>query len=469
MIELPDLTRLQAPERYAVELLVDLARLIPVGKADVPVVRLEVLSEGSGSDVQPVTKWVERQWGITPEDGTVRIPRSALLALTAIAGVVAEQVTPAADPYGRVPPAANALVEAGLERVPVISSAARALGEAVRRAAGRRPVRLLAPWPEGKRWAVALTHDLDVVEWWPAFTARRLGELLHRGDFTRITRVLAAIPGGLVSRPVVRALDGLIAQERARGVRSSWYILCGTPTVATMRAGDLTYLPEGALARRLVQAMAAAGGEIGLHGSFETFSDAEAFTRQRERLAGLIRNPVSGVRQHFLRLRPGKTQRAMAAQGFTYDASIGFPDRNGFRQGMADIAPMWDHERETALGIDEVPVVWMDRALSKYRGTEDPQAWIDDGVLLADQARAVEGLWVGVWHPNLTPALGFPGAPEAYGRLMDALLARAPHVGTVGELVRWRRQRRAARIERLGADGAVYATSGGQPVPLDPA
>jgi hypothetical protein len=469
VIQLPDLSPFQAAERYAIELLVDLSRLVPVGAAELPVLTLEIVQDGAGATARPVQEWIMRGWGIEAGEGTVRVPRSALPTVTAIAGVVAEQETRAADRYGRVPPDQNALVAAGLERTPVISLAGRTLGDVARRAAGRRPVRFLAPWPDGRRWAVALTHDLDVVRWWPVFTLLRLSELLRRGEWSQVARVVGAIPGGLLGRPVAEALTGLIAAERSRRLRSSWFVLCGTPTPATMRAGDLTYHPESRLARALLAAMVDAGDEIGLHGSFETYVSTDAFTRQRGRLSGLLARPVSGVRQHFLRLRPGATQRAMAQSGFTYDASIGFPDRNGFRQGLADVAPVWDHEQGRALAIDEVPVMWMDRALSKYRGNENPDAWVADGLDLADACRGVEGLWTGVWHPNLVPALGFPGAPEAYARLLDALLDREPYVGTVSELVAWRRTRRMARVDRLGADGVVRAMSGATPALLEPA
>ena len=42
--------------------------------------------------------------------------------------------------------------------------------------------------------------------------------------------------------------------------------------------------------------------------------------------------------------------------------------------------------------------------------------------------RRAEGLWVGLWHPNLTAALGFPGAPAAYERLVAALAAERPYM-----------------------------------------
>ena len=94
--------------------------------------------------------------------------------------------------------------------------------------------------------------------------------------------------------------------------------------------------------------------------------------------------------------------------------------------------PGWDGAGEKPLEIQEAPVIWMDRALSKYAGVEDPEAWISEGVTLADACRATQGLWVGVWHPNLTPALGFPDAPAAFAALLDRLLAQQPFMAPLG-------------------------------------
>jgi hypothetical protein len=95
----------------------------------------------------------------------------------------------------------------------------------------------------------------------------------------------------------------------------------------------------------------------------------------------------------------------------------------------------------------------MDRALSKYRHVEDPAAWVADALELARVCRNVEGLWVGVWHPNLVPALGYPDAPAAFGQLLDGLLSERPFVGTLDEIVAWRRTRAALRVARVAPDG----------------
>jgi hypothetical protein len=168
----------------------------------------------------------------------------------------------------------------------------------------------------------------------------------------------------------------------------------------------------------------------------------------------------AGVRQHYLRMRAATTPRGMTSAGFAYDSTYGFADRNGFRLGTADVLPLWDAERQEPVGLDEAPFVWMDRALSKYQHVEAPRAWIDDALALAERCRSVEGLWVGIWHPNLATALGFPDAPEAYARLVGELARSDAHVAPLAELVAWRGARRMLR-GRLSNDGQRVTLLGG--------
>jgi len=374
-----------------------------------------------------------------------------------VAGAAAEQRATERDRYSRVPSSANPLVREGLEREPVIQSAAIALQQAARNAAGRRPFRTVTPWPNGHRWAAAFTHDLDVVSWWPAFTLLRIVELTRKGALARVGRVAAAAITNAGFDPVTQGVVGVLNHEANAHIRSTWFILCGTPTLRTMQAGDLTYSPESTRARGILAEVGAIGHEIGLHGSFATLDHPEAFRDQRQRLEAITGPPVRGIRQHYVRIRPGVTEHAMAGAGFSYDTTYGFPDRNGFRLGIADVVPRWDDSAQQPIGLDEVPFTWMDRALSKYRGVEDPAAWSADALELAASARAVGGLWVGLWHPNLTPALGFPDAPSAYGATIAGVLAESPSVAPLDTIVQWRRARRAVRATAIAADGSVEA------------
>jgi len=86
---------------------------------------------------------------------------------------------------------------------------------------------------------------------------------------------------------------------------------------------------------------------------------------------------------------------------------------------------------------------------------------------LAAICRQTEGLWAGIWHPNLTPPLGFPDAPAAYRRLVRAIVDENAHIDTLGALVDWRRGRRAARASAIDARGQVIVAKTGTPLRLE--
>jgi hypothetical protein len=443
-------------QRFALEVLVDCSRVLrweASDQADVVVVRIE--QDGSPADDDLSLAGAARHAG-----GVVHVSARALAAVTRIAGAVDEQRSTRSDRYGRVPASDNLLAGRGIESDPVVSRLAVELRQTVIAAAGPRRVALLKPWPEGRRWAIAMTHDLDVVALWPVFSALRVAELAGKG---RARDVLAVAGGALRAAfgdPVWQAASRILAQERELGIRATWFVITGTPTAASIRAGDITYSPESAQARRILRAVRDAGHEIALHGSFETFEDGRRFVAQKSRLAGIAGAPVRGVRQHFIRMRPGRTHVQMHAAGFEYDSTHGFADRNGFRLGIADVTPVWDDAARQPLPIEEVPFVWMDRALSKYQGVEDPDSWVADALRLARLCREVEGVWNGIWHPNLTAPLGYPGADRAFGRLLASLIGDAPWSATLADIVAWRRRRRSARGVGTTADGAVRLADG---------
>ena len=175
-------------ERFALEVLLDLTTVLRCGTAG-DVVRVVVV--GDAHDVTCASLRA-REWGIATGDGMVTVERSLLRFVADVAGAESEQRSTVADRYGRVPATDTRPVREGFEREPVVSVIATALAARARAAAGRRAFRFVDPWPKGKRWAAALTHDLDVVEWWPAFTLLRVAELVRHGRLLRAARVVAA-------------------------------------------------------------------------------------------------------------------------------------------------------------------------------------------------------------------------------------------------------------------------------------
>lgn len=447
-------------ERFGLDVLIDLSRLLVAERAECDLVRLSVVDRSSaGSAAADLSPRAALERG----DGEVRVTTAALRGVAEVAGGAIEQRSTATDRHGRVPASENPLVAAGQTRKPVVSQLAVELRRAALDVAGRRPVRSLAPWPDGHRWAAAMTHDLDVVEWWPLFPLLRLGELARKGDWNLFARVVRAARRSIGRDPVTRGVHSLLQLEAHHRVRATWFVICSRPSLRSVLAGDSTYRPESPPTRRILSALTHAGHEVGLHGSFATVEDAKLMTAQRRTLSRLAESPVDGIRQHFLRMHPGRTQRIMVEAEIEYDASWGFADRNGFRLGVADVVPAWDAAGEETMPLDLVPLVWMDRALSKYAGIEEPGRWIEDARDLARECKEVEGVWTGLWHPNTMESLGFPGAEPAFVSLLQALADDRPYFASAHKIVQWRRFRRSVRAARVSADGRVVLTTvGGQ-------
>lgn len=455
MIDLGSTSRLSARERYALDCLVDGSTLLRTadGRGGAAV-RVEPV-DGAALTLASVAGRPDAVFATG--EGVLRLPRTLLALVGDLLASEAER-SAALDKHERPRSEGNALVQAGVEGQPVVSSLSMAFARAVQAAAGERPVWTVAPWPDDAKWAAALSHDLDVASLWPAFSALRIAELLRKGDVRRAAAVVgAAVRGG--RDPVRAGVDAVLAAERQAGARSTWFVICGRPTLQSFRAGDVTYDPDSARVRGILRALTDDAHEVGLHGSLETVRDGSRFVAQRAHLERLTGRPATGVRQHFLRRRIGQTEAAMSRAGFSYDSTCGFADRNGFRAGIADVFPMWDAVTDRAVALEQLPFCWMDRAQSKYQGNEDPARWIEEALRLADACAAVGGLWCGIWHPNLTPALGFPGATAAYVDLVQELAGRGAWMATMEAIVRWRVARRSLRAEP-GGDGAVPLVRG---------
>jgi hypothetical protein len=444
--------RLLPSERFGLDLLVDSSRLLVADTADCDLVRVTAVErERAGGP----TAALDPDSAVDRSEGQIRISTAALRAVTEIAGGAVEQRSTSLDRHGRVPASENPLVAAQRSRRPLVSILAAELRRAVCAVAGRRPIRLLSPWPDRHRWAVALTHDLDVVEWWPLFPLLRMAELARKGAWGLTARVAKAAGRSLGRDPVSRGIHTLLQLEAHYGIAGTWFVICSDPTLRSIVSGDSTYRPTSPAAARILSDVTHAGHEIGLHGSFGTDQDSERLGRQRRQLDRISGRVVVGVRQHFLRMRPGTAQRNMVQAGFEYDSTWGFADRNGFRLGVADVVPAWDADRSATLPLDLLPLVWMDRALTKYAGLEDGARWIDDALELVGECKAVDGAWVGLWHPNTIEALGFPGAEAAFVHLLQVLAADRPYFAPARKIVEWRRFRRSIRAARMSVTGEL--------------
>jgi peptidoglycan/xylan/chitin deacetylase (PgdA/CDA1 family) len=271
-----------------------------------------------------------------------------------------------------------------------------------------------APRPLGAQFAVALTHDVDVVWRWTRRGVKGALWRARRGDVRQLLDLARApLHRARGTDPWWRFRE-LIDAERERGARSTFFVLGGHG--APEDGADW-----GPLRAWLVETLRGAGVEIGLHPSYRAAEDpslVEAERRALEALAG----PVEGTRYHYLRVDPF---RNLVPLPFRYDSSLGYADALGFRAGLARPFRPWDHDRNAPAEIVELPTAAMDATLAEphYLGLRPFEAERRLATLL-DRAAELGAVFSLIWHTERFDPATARGWDRVYFRLIDAIRER---------------------------------------------
>lgn len=287
-----------------------------------------------------------------------------------------------------------------------------------RRAELRARTSLEPLWPAGKRFAVCLTHDVDVLaaRSTPRQVVRHATAGLRRGagahDLLRFARppirAARAVRGGLARSPSTRGTIELSsALEAAHDASASYFF-----TVPASGGGsryDCTYAPWDSCTFRgarttvseLIRAIADDGFDVGLHGSYYSAVRPGVLAAERatfERATGI--SPTT-TRQHFLHWDIARTPQLQNAAGFTADSTLGFNRTVGFRASTALPFRQFDVAADESLALLEVPLVVEDSALlgpiAERGGLDHARERVRE---LVDATRDVGGAITFLFHPD---------------------------------------------------------------------
>jgi peptidoglycan/xylan/chitin deacetylase (PgdA/CDA1 family) len=290
----------------------------------------------------------------------------------------------------------------------------------------------------GARFAVALTHDVDIPWRWTRRAVRgsaaRLKShvLARRGSAAvREARALAGMP---IHR--LRGTDPnwrfgeLLAAERDRGASSTFFLLAGHNDRHDGAAPEV----YDRLRPRLVETILAGGGEVGLHGSYLAARDPALLDAECAVLRELGVD-VRGQRYHYLRVDPHANLEPLTRVGLRYDTTLGFPDAPGFRAGIAQPFRPWNLAADRPLDLLEIPLAAMDVTLGEERylglSARDAESRLTG---LLDRAADNGGGFSVLWHTDRFDRATARGWDRLYVRLLDAVRERGGVCLQAGEL-----------------------------------
>jgi hypothetical protein len=304
-------------------------------------------------------------------------------------------------------------------------------------------------YPDGARFAVALTHDIDTPWRWSAPGLRgagaRLKAALAQGDAAAARREAS----GLARAPLHRLRGSdpnwshsrFAALESRRGFSSTCFVL------AAHRDPHDGASPEAYAERRarLVAELDELGLEVGLHASYTCLADERLIAGERAELARLLGGPIAGNRHHYLRLPWHDGIRALDRLGFAYDATLGYAERPGPRAGLSFPFRPWDVAAGAPLRIFELPLVLMDATLAeeRYLGLSPDAAW-EEVERVLDHLHDVGGCASVLWHNDRFDPVYGRGWDRLYERLLDGIAERGGYAGTARALTDFWRDERCA-------------------------
>lgn len=301
----------------------------------------------------------------------------------------------------------NALNPLGLLYRPVVDEDYLANG-------GQKPA-----WPDGKPFAVCLTHDVDLLSLYSLRQSLRSSkkELPNNGSAFQKLKSLAGVGIGLMSAGIymhqqdpLHCYERWLKAEKQCGAHSTFFFWPGLSAVTKRHHTDCAYELYDSVVfdnqictvAEMIQEIDRQGWEIGLHPSWYSFGDVDEMKRQKEAVEKALGHEIVSIRQHYLHYDIRITPRVHAEAGFKYDSTLGFNDNVGFRFGTCYPWRLYDIKFEEELPIIEIPLIIQDGAmLNPDKGMRlDDEIAFQYVVQIAEAVEKVGGVLTLLWHPD---------------------------------------------------------------------
>jgi len=315
------------------------------------------------------------------------------------------------DEHGRFPGKESLAYRSGFIDQPIVEEYAALLRKWL------RAVGVSVPKPD-RGFSLLLTHDVDHLRFyrkWHQPYRTAASALLGRSPRRMIVEALGCAWGLRKDPWASDTFEEMIRLDQATGEESVYFFLAGGNSPY-----DETYDIGGKDGRHVIRKVQKVGASIGLHASYEAGMHPELIAQEKARLEEVCGFSIRRNRHHFLAWREIEDGWEMSKAGIDWDATLGYPDVAGFRLGVCHPIPLFDPIRMQPMGIEEHPLIVMDRTLSdpRYMNLSEEEAF-SYCKKLVDESRKHNGEFVGLWHNNAFAHSPNNYHPRLYRRLLS--------------------------------------------------
>lgn len=267
-------------------------------------------------------------------------------------------------------------------------------------------------WPNGHRFAVCLTHDVDHISDQKTFPQRfrEVKKAYALGNVKQMARTLGKL---LLRRSTLHpdtkhTLQTSVEIEQKHGVSASYFFT--VYPVSPISCYDCIYtFDDPCLFRekkttvgKVIQLLESEGFDIGLHGSYHSATHPKLLKTQKMQLDALLKSPSISTRQHWLHWKFPDTLKLQEDAGIKVDSTLGYNRSVGFRCGTSLPFHLFDLSTKTRSNILEVPMILQDGALIGNNAHElSPKDAFILCKQLIDQIAATNGCATLLFHPDI--------------------------------------------------------------------
>ena len=249
---------------------------------------------------------------------------------------------------------------------------------------------------------IILTHDVDAVSKTipirikqGAFTLFNALKELSKLNIARSGKNLYKAMRFIFGKDDWWKLDELIGIEKKAGLKSIFHFYADPrPKNLKRWLFDPSYDINKNKIANFIKSINKDGFTIGLHPSFDSWDRDDIIAMQRDKLNGILAQPVTQCRQHWLKFSWENTWHSQEMAQLTLDTTLAFNDKSGFRNAAAISWKPWNLTK-----LNAIPTILMDSHLFDYNSLEEEEIDIHIENWLSE-IKYVRGTAAILWHPH---------------------------------------------------------------------